>query len=491
MREHTYQTEESQLLSFDPITVVRDVVRRWYVVVAVALIAAMASYVVTDMGYEPRYTTTTTFVATVRGSSTTVYQNLSAATNLASVFSEVLNSSILRAAILEELDMAYFDGSISAAVMPETNLLTLRVSAPDPRTAFLVTRSIIDNHHIVSYQVLGDTVLEVLQDPVVPSAPSNANLAPSHAKRMGMLAGAAMCVVLALLSYLRDAVRSRQELEQKLDCRCLGVVHHERKYKTLGTLLRRKKTSILITKPNTSFHFVESIRKLRRQVEQRLEKGKGCLLVTSVLENEGKSTVAVNLALSLAQKHRKVLLVDCDVRKSACYKLLGMQERSFTGTVAVLRGAAEPEEAIFFHEATGLHLLLERNTLHSSTDLVGSEAMDRLLRYCREHYDYIIVDLPPMSASPDTESVMELADASLLVVQQNAASTPRLQSAVDALEGARAKLLGCVLNNVYSSPLSHRGGYGYGYSYGYGYGRYGKYGKYGKYGGYGAGKTQQ
>ena len=488
MPEKDYRTEDA-LLNFDLITVVRDVVKRWYVAVAVMLLAAMAAYVVTDVVYEPRYTTTTTFVATVRGSSGTVYQNLSAATSLAGVFSEVLNSSILRAAILDDLDMAAFTGTVTATVIPETNLLTLKVTCSDPRTAFLVTRAIIDNHHIVSAQVLGDTVLEVLQAPIVPSAPSNATTAAGTAKRLGLGAAAAACVVLALLSYLRDAVRSRQELEQKLECKCLGVVNHEKKCKTPGAAIRRKKTSILITKPNTSFRFVEAIRKLRRQIEQRMTREKNCLLVTSVLENEGKSTIAVNLALSLAQKHSKVLLIDCDVRKPACYKLLGLQDRTGAGTIDVLRGTAAPEEAIFRDETTGLHLLLERNSLHSSTDLADSEGMERMIRCCKELYDYVIVDLPPMSAAPDTESVMECADGSLLVVQQNAATAQRLISAVETLEKANAALWGCVLNNTHTSPLSHKGGYGYGY--GYGYGHYGKYGKYGKYGGYARKDTQE
>ena len=112
-------------LSLDPVTVVRDILKRWYLIVVAAVIAGMAAYTASGLFYVPSYQTTTTFVVSARGSSTTVYQNLSATTNLASVFSEVLNSSILREAILEELGMDSFDGTISASAVPETNLLTL------------------------------------------------------------------------------------------------------------------------------------------------------------------------------------------------------------------------------------------------------------------------------------------------------------------------------------------------------------------------------
>lgn len=487
MQHQESQTESSTLFSFNLITVIRDVARRWYLIVAAALLVGTGMYVLSDVTYRPSYTTSTTFVATARGSSATVYQNLSATTNLAGVFTEVLNSSILRSTVLQELGMSSFDGVIQAAAVPETNLLTLQVSASDPRTAFLVTRSIIENHQIVSYQVLGDTILEVLQEPKVPVAPSNPHTALSDARRAAVLAAGAMCLLLALLSFLRDAVRSRQEAERKLDVRCLGEIGHERKYKTFVTLLRHRKTSILITNPTTSFHFVESIRKLRRQVEQQMGKDRKVLLVTSVLENEGKSTVAANLALSLAMKRQKVLLIDCDLRKPTCYKLLEQPHRA-SGTIDVIHGRCALMDAVSQEKISGLYLLLEHKALFSSTNLVGSEGMAQLIAQCREAFDFVIIDLPPMSAAPDTESVMEFVDASLLVVQQNAATAPQINSAAASLSGARSDLIGCVLNNVYASTLPVGGGSGY-----YGkYGKYGKYGTYGKYGGYGsAGASRQ
>ena len=264
MQEKTENlTGQLSLLSFSPLTIARDILKRWYLVIMAALLAGMAAYVISDLLYTPSYATTTTFVVSAKGSSTTVYQNLNATTNLAAVFSEVLNSSILRKTILETLGMSSFDGSISATAIAETNLLTLRVTATDPRTAFLVTRAIIENHAIVSYQVLGDTILEVLQEPVVPVAPVNPVRAFSYMKKATVLTAAAMCLLLGMLSYRRDTVRSSQEAEKKLNCQILGEIRHERKYKTLGALLRRRKTGILITRPTTSFLFTETMRKLR------------------------------------------------------------------------------------------------------------------------------------------------------------------------------------------------------------------------------------
>ena len=276
----TEQDGQIELLSFDPIVVVLDVLRKWYLVAAAALIAAMAVYVVTESSYEPQYTTETTFVVSTQKSSATVFQNLSATSSLASMFSEVLNSSLLRKTVNESLDGAVFTGRIEAAAIAETNLLTMRVADSDPRTAFLATRAIID-HQEVSRQVMGDIVLEVLQQPRVPTAPSNPMLAKSNAKKAALLSTAAMCVLLGAVSVLRDAVRSTQEARRKLDCRVLAEIRHERKYRTLRAFLRHRKTSILITNPLTSFSYTETIRTLRRKIEQHMPEGGKVVLVTS------------------------------------------------------------------------------------------------------------------------------------------------------------------------------------------------------------------
>ena len=396
------QAEQVELISFHPSVILRDVLKRWYLIVVAALLAGMIAYTASDLLYVPAYGTTTTFVVSVQGSSTTVYQNLSATSNLATVFSEVLNSSLLRSAILEELGMTSFDGTISASAVEETNLLTMKVTASDPRTAFLVTQAVIENHQIVSYQVLGDTILEVLQAPKVPVSPVNQKASLSYMKKASVLAAAAVFLLLAFLSYKRDVIRSKQEAEKKLDCRILGEIGHERKYKTLWAAMKRRKTSILITNPTSSFLFVETIRKLRRRVEKQMPANGRVLMVTSVIENEGKSTVAVNLALAFAQKGKRVLLLDCDLRKPACHKILDYPWEG-AGTIDVANGSASLENTVVQMKNTNLFLLLQRRSTRNSTDISGSDGMASLIQKAKERFDFVVIDTPPMSVAPDVE----------------------------------------------------------------------------------------
>lgn len=471
-----FQMSESGLLPFDPIVLVRNVLKRWMAILTATLMVGVGSFIIADYSYQPQYSTTTTFVVTTRSSYNSVYDNLSSTTALASVFSELMNSSVLRRTVLTDAGLGSFNGSISAQVIPETNLLTLEVTDANPRTAFLVSRAIVENHEALTYEVVGDISLEVLQSPVVPSSPSNPINAMGQMRTVMLVTAFLVCILMAVRSYQQDTVRSGKEVRKKLDCHYLGEIPHENKYKTLRSWIRHQKTGILISNPVTSFRFVETINKLRRRVEQHIGHGK-VLMVASLLENEGKSTVAANLALSMAKKHRRVLFLECDLRKPAGCTIL---EKKWTGPGVrdVLAGKVSAEEAVVQDRSNGLYLLLETKGGRNSADLAGSVRMKELIDWAREQFDYVVLDLPPMAVAMDAESVMEFADACLLVVRQDTAKAAALNKAIEALGKGRAKLIGCVLNNTYSTFLSSGQGYG-------GYGKYGKYGRYGKYGKYG------
>jgi len=474
--EHTNEMHGGQnsFLLFDPIVVVRDVLKQWLLITLIALTVGVGAFVMTDMRYEPKYQSKVTFVVTSRDSAATVLSNLSSTSELASVFSELINSSVMRKNILTAMDASTFDGTISASVVPETNLLNMTVTASDPRTAFLVAQAIIDHHEKITYQVVDSVSLEVLKGAEVATAPMNRADAAGNMKKMLVLAGLAACAMFALLSILRDTVRSGREARKKLDCDYLGEIPHEEKYKTLFSRIRRRKTGLLITNPVASLHFVENMRKLTRRVEQHMDGGK-VLLITSVKENEGKSTVAANIALTMARKHKKVLLIDCDLRKPACATLLEMK-MPVPGLRDVLVERHRLEDALVRYKNTDLYLILEKRSYSDSGDLLSSAQMRSLLNWARKEFDCVLLDLPPMSVVSDAETLATLADASLLVVRQNVALATGINRAVADLEGSKAKLLGCVLNDVYSTFLSTGQGYRYG-SYGYGgYSRYGSYG---------------
>ena len=159
-----------------------------------------------------------------------------------------------------------------------------------------------------------------------------------------------------------------------------------------------------------------------------------------------------------------------------------LETKKFTyGIQDVLQNLVKPEEAVVQYPSSQLYMLLSKKSQQRITELITSEQMVNLLNWARQNFDYVVLDLPPMAAAADAEAMAALADTSLLVVRQNEALVPALNKAIAALDGQHAKLLGCVLNNVHTSPIGNGGGYGYGYGQG-------KYHKYNYYKSYGSGK---
>ncbi len=226
--------------------------------------------------------------------------------------------------------------------------------------------------------------------------------------------------------------------------------------------------------PAAGFYFTEEIQKLATRTVQAAERHHArVLLITSVAENEGKSTVAANLALALAQQDRKVLLIDADLHKASQYKLFRRRVRKSDELAEYLSGRAELQ--VEYLARKNLYTLFSVEPQPDASELLASERMRAMLMQLREEMDLIILDTPPMALFSDAEALAELADLSLLVVRQDCVAAKRLNDAADTLKQCRAHFLGCVFNDVRRMPSSG-GGYGYQYGYGYRYGHSRGYG---------------
>ena len=246
---------------------------------------------------------------------------------------------------------------------------------------------------------------------------------------------------------------------------------------------------------NIPYFFIESFRTIRNRLEKEAsEQNMRTILVTSALPSEGKSTVAVNLALSLAHKDRRVILVDGDLRNPSIVRSLGMTGRH-TGILDILTAGAKVEDALIPYNDKGRLLVLggyESN--NNPPELLSSDTFRKLLEKLKGMADFVIIDTPPSAVVSDASIIAKHADGCLFVVRQDYAKLDSLQEGMDMMSGTGAHVVGTVLNGTEASVFS--GGYGYGY-YQYG-GYYGKYGyrRRGYYGsgygyGYGYGKTHE
>ena len=210
----------------------------------------------------------------------------------------------------------------------------------------------------------------------------------------------------------------------------------------------------------------EQFRMLRVRVDARRESGDGALVlaVTSSFPAEGKTSVALNLAVVAAQEpERRVVLVECDLRRPRIGHLLARPP--VLGLSDVLAGKATLESVITdLSTPPGLSMVIAGRPPQNPVELLGSEAMRRTLENLRRRFDTVIVDSPPALHFADASQLTAYLDAFLLVARSG--RTPREALARTWRLLGSERVLGVVLNDVDPGPGS---GYGYGYhSYGYG-----------------------
>lgn len=468
-KKNNYTSVTEMGLDIDLYSVIKDICHEWLMIVLMGIAAALITNVVVTERYCPEYTTKATMFVTSRGTSATIYDNQYSAETMAAKFEQILNSNLLQKKVAQEVGLPYFQGKASAEVIPETNLITLKVTAASPGLCFKLIHSIMRNYSVVSDYMMGNAILETLQAPEIPTVPDNPLNKTDYMKKAFLYTALLLCALIGLCSFLRDTIRSEKDITKKLDGDHLGTLWYESKYKTLAARLRRNKVSVLITNPTVSFRYVESVKKLTRRIKNRMdEKGAKTVLVTSVLENEGKSTVAANVALAMAQEARKVLLIDCDFRKPSQYKVLEMRNEKIDDLGNVLNGKGFANNLIHKVPGTNLYAILNTVEFSNSTEMITTGLLQQIIEYFKDTMDYIILDTSPLALVADAEEITSMVDATVLVVEEHKVEAKDLNDALDILNGDSGKNLGCVFNNAHIGIMQKAEHYGYGYGYGYG-----------------------
>jgi len=441
-------------------SILKDVLKQWWVILLIAISAALLSGTLQKLTYTPSYATTTTFVVSKSGfSSSLAYENLKSAESVTTRFSQIADSSVLKKRVCEDLNLSWFNAEISVNVIPSSNLMSMTVTAASPREAYAIIHSVMEHAQALTAELMDSVAVKVLQEPSIPYSPRNP-LNPTDAMKTSAVFGAAAITVLfILLSYFKDTIKNPREAAVKLDTSLLGTICHEKKYKTLNDRLHNRKIALNITNPAVSFSYVESIQMMATRIRGVLERRNAhILMVTSVSENEGKSTITANLALALSREGHKVVLIDCDFRKPSQYKIfrLSKDKLETDGLTEQLTG----QSTLKFHRYNKderLWLLCNAKPSQNFLNQQTSSRLKYVIESLRKKVDYVIIDTSPMALVSDGEAIAEYAQASLIVVQQDMMEAKYVNDVIDQLNKTNAPVIGCVLNNVHTGFFAKSG----------------------------------
>lgn len=255
---------------------------------------------------------------------------------------------------------------------------------------------------------------------------------------MALLGGLTLAVGLAFaFEYADDRIKNPDELKKHLGLPFLGMV----------PALFNKTVSAPLISDGVSSMFSESFRSIRTNVLfSSTDEGGRLVVVTSSAPGEGKTVVSTNLSLALAQAGHRVLLIDGDMRKPRVHEVFGRAVAP--GLSNLLVGNAAASEAIYESAVPGLWLMPAGTHPPNPAELLGSKRFRDFASFLLNHFDWVIVDTPPVMAVTDAAIAANLSHGVLFVVGAEMTSRRVAQRAVEQLELGQAKFLGVVLNRV-------------------------------------------
>ena len=287
--------------------------------------------------------------------------------------------------------------------------------------------------------------------PVHPVAPKK-SLAAVGAALAGAIAALAAVVV---AEFTTDAMRTRTDVEQKLNVPFAGVIPDPARLRLGRWRKGGTPADLIVEKPFSSY--AEAFRNIRANL-QYWGDGKTpprVIALTSALPREGKSTTALGLTRALATSGSRVILIDCDFRRSALNAMIGNPQR---GLADVLEGKAKIGEVII-HDPRTSALILPWGRAPGAKELMSASIFDEALAALRERFDYVVLDTPPVLAVADARLIAAKADVALMVSEWNKTPSRAAAAAVELLRSAGVNLVGVALNKV---DVRLHAQYGYG-----------------------------
>lgn len=522
--------KENEMMEIDLGRVIKAILNRSWVVTITAVLAAVITFVATFFFVAPQYKAAALFY--VNNSALSVGDaslslttgDISASRNLVKSYIVILKT---RSSLNDVIDYAGVNRSysevrsmISASAVDETEIFEVVVTSTDPYEAERIANAITYILPKRISNIIDGTSAKVVDSAVVPSSPSS----PSYTKNViiGFLLGVILSAgIIAVREIFDITIRNEEDVAQCCSHPILSAIpdmneHSKGSYYYYGYGRRRRSYYYANSKKhgkyayadaqqngnkakskskgkyayNTdksaskepvmigdgiSFAASEAYKLLRAKLQFSFTGGSKCRVIglTSALSGEGKSLTAVNLAYTLAQLDKKVILLDGDMRRPTLAEKLGIQKKP--GLSSFLTYQSPLEELIQKYKTNDKEMfdvVAAGQNPPNPVELLSSETMVQLLDRLRETYDYVIVDLPPVGEVSDAMSVANLVDGMLLVVRQNYCDRTVLSNAVRLFAFLKNnKILGVVFN----CTSEHTGKYGKNYYRRYYRGYYRRY----------------
>ncbi len=416
-----------------------SVVKKWRVIICVALICGFSLDIFKTVTYQPKYSAT---MKVILNSDKFTYNQMEETQGYTKTLNYIFNGQVVKDYLKKNMGKALKPYTCNLTSSQDTNITTVTVISETKKSAYESLSYIQKwyqknaNSYNLKYQ------MEVLEKPTFSYSPMNPNSHIHNVIKGGILGAGIIVLLLAFFSYITLSVKNEHDIEENIDCRLFAKIPREKKPRS-HKFWKKNKKAILVTSIKTSFAYKESIKKLRHKIERSASKHNyKSIMVTSTDENEGKSSICANLALSLAMKDYKVLLIDCDFRKPAIQKIFELKNQ--TALNSYFEGKETWQNCIQHLEKPGMDLLTITQEKQCIEEYLSSQYMKDIIEEASEVYDYVLIDSAPAGYLNDSIILNQYVDTTLLVIKQDCAGCKAINDTIYRLMNVKNNLLGCV-----------------------------------------------
>lgn len=461
MRQENGQQEQGYL-SLDFSYIFRRIGRNALIIIMCACIAGVITFILLDNCLKDTYTANMNLSVIARDNSSgrlADYNVSSAVTRSLSV----LNSDTLKGQIYKAEENRGLSGGLAAWRVGETNIIAMSATSTSAENAFRLLKAALDNYpKLSSYFETGYLVQNL--------GSLSADRISINSARPAYYAALAVLFVLAAgiglngcMCLFTDKIHSKEQAAAILDLDILGTLHYVKKKKGNKT--------ILISGSGMDISYAEEIDRTVTRIKGKMDAKKlKTLMISSVQENEGKSTVAANIALNLAKRGKKVMLIDADLRRPALFKIFEKKPEESQDFSNYLQENSDLKQLLKQEgKKNEITFILQSKAVTEPDKLLQQGRIEEVLKTVSEKMDYVIMDTPPIGIVRDAEVIAGYTDAIMLVFRQDQTRAAAINDLVDILDDTGTVALGGILNMAKGETFSpnHKNRYGK-YYYGYG-----------------------
>lgn len=420
----------------------------WWVIVVAGVLGAVGAFAYAAT-QTPLYRATTSLIFAInQGSSASDLNQGSVYTQGQMLsFAQLVPSSRVLAPVIEKLDLDITPNdlarSIEVSIPQNTVILRITATTTDPERSAALANAVAVQLIDVAQEVAPKTpegaatiTADIYDDAVAPKYQFTPNK-NRDAVLGGVLGGLVGAAAVLLITLLDTRVRNDEMLAQAGGAALLGVVSKSPLLATRGVGVARESLG----------HTAEEFRRIQSaltyaNVSSRVR----VLLITSGSPGEGKSTVSVNLAMTLAAAGNSVLLIDADLRRPRAHEHAGID--GSIGLTNVLLNDVDREVAIKRVADTSLDILPAGAIPPNPAEILTSAPMADFVESVAQEYDYVVIDSPPVLSVADANLVSPFVDGVILVVDASKTRRAALSKSMKSLQSSGARVLGTVLNRT-------------------------------------------